>query len=146
MVVSPTLRERFTGSPAPDRSIATIAERLYPAFTLTGIKTWIAPIVIALFAGILRFVNLGTPNAVVFDETYYAKDAWALLRFGVEHKAVDEVLGGPEAWKNADQSDANCPKCTNRRAYYQQLQIRSADEPMTTFYKCTECGHRWRED
>ena len=41
---------------------------------------------------------------------------------------------------------ANCPKCTNRRAYYQQLQIRSADEPMTTFYKCTECGFRWRED
>jgi DNA-directed RNA polymerase III subunit RPC11 len=72
----------------------------------------------------------------------------AMVRVDVplEHKAVDEVLGGPEAWKNADQSDANCPKCTNRRAYYQQLQIRSADEPMTTFYKCTECGHRWRED
>ena len=64
----------------------------------------------------------------------------------LEHKAVDDVLGGAEAWKNADQTDANCPKCTNRRAYYQQLQIRSADEPMTTFYKCTECGMRWRED
>ena len=64
----------------------------------------------------------------------------------LEHKAVDDVLGGAEAWKNADQTDANCPKCTNRRAYYQQLQIRSADEPMTTFYKCTECGHRWREE
>ena len=56
----------------------------------------------------------------------------------LEHKAVDDVLGGAQAWKNADQTDANCPKCTNRRAYYQQLQIRSADEPMTTFYKCTE--------
>ena len=46
--------------------------------------------------------------------------------------------------KNADQTDANCPKCTSRRAYFQQLQIRSADEPMTAFYKCVECGFRWR--
>ena len=41
---------------------------------------------------------------------------------------------------------ANCTKCGNDHAYYQQLQIRSADEPMTTFYKCTACGLRWRED
>lgn len=26
----------------------------------------------------------------------------------LEHKAVDDVLGGPEAWKNADQTDAVC--------------------------------------
>ncbi len=104
--MSPTLRERFTGSSAPDRSVATIAERLYPAFPTTGIKTWIAPIVIALFAGILRFVNLGTPNAVVFDETYYAKDAWALLRFGVEHEAVEEhdpiMLTAGDNWRTVE--------------------------------------------
>ena len=64
----------------------------------------------------------------------------------LERKEVDDVLGGPDAWKNADQTEANCSKCGNDRAYYQQLQIRSADEPMTTFYKCTECGFRWRED
>jgi Transcription factor S-II (TFIIS) len=27
---------------------------------------------------------------------------------------------------------ATCPKCDNARAYFYQLQIRSADEPMTT--------------
>ncbi|EOD31001.1 hypothetical protein EMIHUDRAFT_63678 [Emiliania huxleyi CCMP1516] len=64
----------------------------------------------------------------------------------LDRKEVDDVLGGPDAWKNADQADASCPRCSHHRAYYQQLQIRSADEPMTTFYKCVECGHRWRED
>uniref|UniRef100_A0A7S4B280 DNA-directed RNA polymerase subunit n=1 Tax=Chrysotila carterae TaxID=13221 RepID=A0A7S4B280_CHRCT len=64
----------------------------------------------------------------------------------IDRKEVDDVLGGEDAWKNADRTDASCPKCSYHRAYYQQLQIRSADEPMTTFYKCTECGHRWRED
>lgn len=31
----------------------------------------------------------------------------------------------------------NCreEKCDNREAYFRQVQIRSADEPMTTFYK-----------
>lgn len=27
---------------------------------------------------------------------------------------------------------ATCPKCDHERAYFYQLQIRSADEPMTT--------------
>lgn len=40
-----------------------------------------------------------------------------------------------------------CPKCEHPRAYFMQLQTRSADEPMTTFYKCcrAQCGHRWRD-
>ena len=29
---------------------------------------------------------------------------------------------------------ATCPKCDNRRAYFMQIQIRSADEPSTTFF------------
>jgi Transcription factor S-II (TFIIS) len=32
----------------------------------------------------------------------------------------------------ADLMKATCPKCDNDRAYFYQLQIRSADEPMTT--------------
>ncbi|MCH9677127.1 MAG: phospholipid carrier-dependent glycosyltransferase [Actinomycetia bacterium] len=102
--MSPTLRERISGASGPERSVATIAERLYPSFSSTGLRTWFAPILVALFAGVIRFVNLGTPNAVVFDETYYAKDAWSLLRFGVEHKAVEEhdtiMLAAGDNWRN----------------------------------------------
>uniref|UniRef100_A0A1U7WA50 DNA-directed RNA polymerase III subunit RPC10-like n=1 Tax=Nicotiana sylvestris TaxID=4096 RepID=A0A1U7WA50_NICSY len=41
-----------------------------------------------------------------------------------------------------------CPACGYREAAYYQVQIRSADEPMTTFYKCKNkmCGNNWRED
>ena len=103
MIVSPTISRRLAGFSAPDRSVATVAERLYPAFPTTGITTWIAPLIITIFAGVIRFVHLGTPNAVVFDETYYTKDAWALLLFGVEHKAVDEhdsiMLTAGENWR-----------------------------------------------
>eukprot|EP00842_Homolaphlyctis_polyrhiza_P003746 jgi/Hompol1/4372/HPOL_003513-RA len=62
-----------------------------------------------------------------------------------KRKHVDDVLGGADAWENVDQTDANCSKCDNNRAYFMQMQIRSADEPMTVFYKCVKCGHLWRE-
>lgn len=63
-------------------------------------------------------------------------------------KEVDDVLGGEGAWDNVDQTTAQCPidSCGNDKAYFFQLQIRSADEPMTTFYKCTKCNHQWREN
>lgn len=63
-------------------------------------------------------------------------------------KEVDDVLGGEGAWDNVDQTPAQCPRdvCGGDKAYFFQLQIRSADEPMTTFYKCVKCSHQWREN
>ncbi len=63
----------------------------------------------------------------------------------LKRKEVDDVLGGDDAWKNVDSAPATCPKCENNRAYFMQIQTRSADEPMTTFYRCTQCSHQWRE-
>ncbi|EDW37048.1 GL25727 [Drosophila persimilis] len=37
-----------------------------------------------------------------------------------------------------------CGKCKKRNCTYNQLQTRSADEPMTTFVMCNECGNRWK--
>lgn len=39
---------------------------------------------IAAVAGIIRFTNLANPPSLVFDETYYVKDAYALGLFGSE--------------------------------------------------------------
>ena len=44
---------------------------------------------VTALAGVLRLANLGRPDAIIFDETYYVKDALALLRFGYERKAVE---------------------------------------------------------
>ena len=53
---------------------------------------------VGLLAGLLRFRGLGGPAEFVFDETYYAKDAWAVLRTGAERKwsegANEQVLAG----------------------------------------------------
>lgn len=37
-----------------------------------------------------------------------------------------------------------CGKCRKYNCTYTQVQTRSADEPMTTFVFCRECGNRWK--
>ncbi|GGZ24376.1 phospholipid carrier-dependent glycosyltransferase [Streptomyces inusitatus] len=64
-------------------------------------SAWLGPLLVALVAGLLRFWNLGKPNQVIFDETYYAKDAWALINQGYEGnwpKDIDKsILKDPSA-------------------------------------------------
>jgi dolichyl-phosphate-mannose-protein mannosyltransferase len=55
----------------------------------SGLWAWLGPLLVTVFGGGLRFWRLGEPHAVVFDETYYVKDAYALLRFGSERSYVE---------------------------------------------------------
>ena len=45
---------------------------------------WGAPLAVTLIAAVLRLWNLGNPHAIVFDETFYVKDAWSLWNNGYE--------------------------------------------------------------
>ena len=66
-------------------------------------------------------------------------------RVDARKKTVDDVLGGDDAWRNVDKTSATCPGCAHDEAYFMQIQIRSADEPMSVFYKCVKCARQWRE-
>jgi transcription elongation factor S-II len=46
--------------------------------------------------------------------------------------------------EGAKSSLLKCGKCKKSNVAYNQMQTRSADEPMTTFAFCQECGHRWK--
>ena len=41
--------------------------------------------------------------------------------------------------------DVTCEECGHGVAWYSIKQTGAADEPPTRFFKCTECGYRWRE-
>jgi len=48
---------------------------------------------------------------------------------------------------NVNQSmtdEYKCGKCKKRKCKYSQAQTRAADEPMTTFVTCLNCGNRWK--
>ena len=38
-----------------------------------------------------------------------------------------------------------CKKCGKSRTRYWEMQTRSADEPMTIFIRCLNCGKEWRQ-
>ncbi len=45
---------------------------------------WIGPLLVTVLAGVARFANLGRPHKLVFDETYYVKQAYTMLKVGYE--------------------------------------------------------------
>ena len=45
---------------------------------------------------------------------------------------------------SASSGAMHCRKCSSDRITVQQKQTRSADEGMTVFCSCDQCGHQWR--
>ncbi len=70
-----------------------VRRRLLPPAPTDRLAGWVGALAVTALAGVLRFWQLGKPGSFVFDETYYAKDAYALLQYGHEQDYV----------KNADE-------------------------------------------
>ncbi len=71
---------------------------------MTGVISrmrWIGPVSVLLIAAIARLWNLGSPHSLVFDETFYVKDAWTLWNNGYESTWGDN----PDADFNAGITD-----------------------------------------
>jgi dolichyl-phosphate-mannose--protein O-mannosyl transferase len=82
-VVQQSRRAEGLSTTADDRPVPSARRRLAPALRdddrFTG---WVATVAVTLLAGFLRLWQLGRPHAFLFDETYYAKDAWSLWHHG----------------------------------------------------------------
>lgn len=64
----------------------------------------------------------------------------------IREKFVKDAINDAQlATVQGTQTDLlKCGKCKKRNCTYNQIQTRSADEPMTTFVLCNACGHRWK--
>lgn len=49
-----------------------------------------------------------------------------------------------EEKEEAMTDEFKCVRCKSRECTYYELQTRSADESMTTFIRCLNCGNRWK--
>jgi dolichyl-phosphate-mannose-protein mannosyltransferase len=77
------------GRGGASRPGSALRARLVPPPPTDRVAGWLWPLAIAALAGVLRFWRLGVPGTHVFDEVYYANEAWQLLHYGVEYNADD---------------------------------------------------------
>lgn len=106
-----------------------------------------------------RVANLKDPKNPALRTNFLggAITAQKLAKMAPEEMASDEMKNLRERFVKEAINDAQlatvqgtktdllkCGKCKRRNCTYNQLQTRSADEPMTTFVLCNDCGHRWK--
>jgi len=64
-----------------------------------------------------------------------------------ERQSGDELIETEEGAEFEGKPTANdivCDECGHQEAWYTIKQTGAADEPPTRFFKCKECGYRWR--
>jgi transcription elongation factor S-II len=69
----------------------------------------------------------------------------ALYEDVYERIAVQQLRRMAPTHANAPDGAYTCRKCKSKKTVYTSIQIRSADEPMTTFVTCLGCGNRWKD-
>lgn len=60
----------------------------------------------------------------------------------MEKRNLFNAQGAKETRATTDRF--TCGKCKQKKVSYYQMQTRSADEPLTTFCTCENCGNRWK--
>jgi len=68
---------------------------------------------------------------------------WDEVYERVAYKAMRKVLSSDAA--SAPDGAFTCRGCRSKKTVFTQMQTRSADEPMTLFVHCLNCGKRWKQ-
>lgn len=120
------------------------------------IKKWCNPYFVLLYIDKLRSVLSNLQNKDIVDSILTNKIKPHKIAFMTHQEILPEKWGklleikkqhldnlySPKIDANTD--DFTCRKCKSKKCSYYQLQTRSADEPMTTFVTCIDCGNRWK--
>lgn len=162
------LREYFCGSGLEDEKIQDLETAIFVmAFNEAKkrhvISHWSNPLFKQLYRTIcLRIISNLCPSSYVKNEALFEKVKSGEIE--VAHLAdFNSYDLYPEHWKEMEDRrimreqaymDGNkgratdqfkCNRCKKSQCTYYEMQTRSADEPMTLFITCVNCGKRWRQ-
>ncbi len=130
---------------------------LETANRLNVIKKWDNPYFVQIYIDKLRSIYMNLQNDSGLIEKINNKEFKSHELAFMTHQEMQ-----PEKWESliqmkkirdknkyepvleASTDDFKCWKCKSKKCTYYQLQTRSADEPMTTFVTCLDCGNRWK--
>jgi transcription elongation factor S-II len=126
-------------------------------------RSWKAPVFIEIYRQIVRsvFSNIHPQSPVknprlltrVLDGEFKLNDIPLMSSFEMFpekwFELKDKLLQREQKILEGNKSRATdqfkCRRCGKRECTYYELQTRSADEPMTCFISCLNCGKEWRQ-
>jgi len=92
---------------------------------------------ISLLCGIITSEKLSKMTSEEMANDDIKKQREDFVKQGINESQLAQVEG-------TKTDMLKCGKCKKNNCTYNQIQTRSADEPMTTFVLCNECGNRWK--
>ena len=120
------------------------------------VKKWDNQYFVQIYIDRLRSIYLNLKNPEILEQI----QTEAIQAHTVAFMTHQEMR--PDKWKELIEEkakrDANkfeqnieastdtftCRKCKGNKCTYYQMQTRSADEPMTVYISCINCGNRWK--
>ena len=120
------------------------------------VKKWDNSYFVKLYVNRLRTITINLKDEDLFKsithKTVKAHEVAFMSHQDMQPSKWEELLENKkirdenkyEPKLEASTDDFKCWKCKSKKCTYYQLQTRSADEPMTTFVSCLDCGNRWK--
>lgn len=157
------IRARFVASVglnatgAANLEISIFNSAISNATNLQIVKKWENPLFVQIYVNRLHsvFVNIADP---VIAEKLRTRNIQPQDFAELSHQEM-----APEKWKcvlekkakrdaskfentmHASTDMFKCKKCKSKKCSYYELQTRSADESMTIFIQCLDCGKQWKQ-
>jgi len=120
------------------------------------VKKWDNPIFVQIYLDHLRSIYCNLKNQHIIQLIYSGEikpqdiafmthqelcpDRWAELIKAKSIRDMNKFEQNIEAMTDI----YKCRKCFSRKCTYYQLQTRSADESMSVYIQCIQCGNRWK--
>jgi len=73
-----------------------------------------------------------------------APEMWEQVELDMEEIFQKKMVGAAKITAEDHKGAYQCGKCRSWRTTYTERQTRSADESMSVFILCENCGNRWR--
>lgn len=127
------------------------------AHKMNVVKQWSNQYFVQIYADRLRSIFLNLKKNADLLRKLQDKEIKAHRLAYMTHQEMN-----PESWKElielkeirdknkynpvleASTDEFTCRRCKSNQCTYYQMQTRSADEPMTTFVSCINCGSKWK--
>ncbi len=97
---APAAQRSRPASPGTAARATLLRRRLLATAPTDRLLGWLGPLLAAALGGVIRFWDLGRIHTLIFDETYYVKQAYSMLLYGVEMRNNESFNHDNAAWNS----------------------------------------------